>query len=119
MIEMNTITAVIFGAAILAANPVQAVASKQFQYYGFPGYDSCGSWTSNRRDRGSQALEGFVLGFVTSANLYGDNDGLLGTGSGATGMLAWVDKYCADNPLDSVLTASIKLVTELKKRRGL
>lgn len=106
-------------AILLTAIPVQAVAPKQFQYYGFPGNDSCGSGTSTRRDRGSQALEGYVLGFVTSANVYGENDGQLGSGSGATGMLAWVDKYCADNPLDTVLTASIKLVDELKKRRSL
>ena len=102
---------------LLASAPTQAAPPKQFQYYGFPGNDSCGSWTSNRRDRGSQVLEGWVLGYVTSANFYGDNDGQLGVGSGAAGMLAWVDKYCADNPLDTVLTASVKLVIELKKMR--
>lgn len=109
--------AIIIG--ILASSvPSQArTPLRQVQTYGFPGNDSCGDWTENRKNRSTQVLEGWVLGFVTAANTYGENDGLLGVGSGATGMLAWVDKYCADNPLDTVLTASAKLVIELKKRR--
>lgn len=102
---------------LATALPVHA-ENKQFQYYGFPGHDSCGDWTSHRKNRDNQILEGWVLGYVTAANMYGDNDGLLGTGSGATGMLAWVDQYCAANPLDSVLTASSKLIIELKRRRA-
>lgn len=107
-------------AALAAGIPVTSHAqNKQFQYYGFPGNDSCGSWTDHRKNRGNQILEGWVLGFVTSANIYGQHDGQLGEGSGATAMLAWVDQYCAANPLDSVLQTSIKLIDELKKRRGI
>lgn len=105
-------------AALLFVSPSVKAQDRQFQYWGFPGYDSCGDWTSHRKNRDNQILEGWVLGYVTAANVYGDNDGLLGTGSGSTGMLAWVDQYCAANPLDTVLTASAKLVIELKRRRA-
>jgi hypothetical protein len=106
----------IVAAILVASFPMQGQA-KQVQYYGFPGHDSCGDWTSHRKSRDNQILEGWVLGYVTAANVYGDNDGLLGTGSGSTGMLAWVDQYCAANPLDSIFAASAKLVVELKRRR--
>ena len=107
-------------AALAAGIPVTVHAqNKQFQYYGFPGNDSCGSWTDHRKNRDNQILEGWVLGFVTGANFFGQHDGRLGEGLGATAMFAWVDQYCAANPLDSVLQASIKLIVELKKRRGI
>jgi hypothetical protein len=112
----------IIAAVMTASIPAQAQSPlRQFQSYGFPENDSCGEWTSNRAlgNRAPQGLEGWVLGFVTAANIYGSNDGRLGEGSGSKGMLAWIDQYCACNPLDTVLTASAKLIIELKKRRGL
>lgn len=112
--------AVIIAALLSASAQAQTLRPlKEMNFYGYPDHDSCGDWTLNRANRGTrtQALEGWVLGFVTGANFYGSGDGKTGADTNSTGMLAWVDRYCAENPLDDIVEASVKLVIELKKRR--
>lgn len=114
------IRAIIIATIFASSTHAQTLPSrKEMNFYGYPEHDSCGDWTLNRANRGfrTQALEGWVLGFVTGANFYGSSDGKTGADTNSTGMLAWVDRYCADNPLDDIVEASVKLVTELKKRR--
>jgi hypothetical protein len=103
--------------SLMPAAPAYA-ENRLFHSWSFEA-SSCGNWTQTRKNQDNQYLEGWVLGFVTGANAYDQNDGKLGVGSGATAMLAWVDQYCAANPLAPVIEASLKLVIELKKRRGI
>lgn len=101
--------------ALAAAQP----DNREIYLYAFPGHDSCADWTLNRatRDHRTQALEGWVLGFVSGYNMYADARGNVAPGVSATALLGWVDQYCAANPLDSLMTAGLKLVLELKSRR--
>jgi hypothetical protein len=112
--------AALLGVVCLALIPIApAYAENRLMHSWSYEASSCGDWTQTRKNRDTQYLEGWVLGFVTGANAYGQNDGQLGVGSGETAMLAWVDQYCAANPLAPVIEASLKLVIELKKRRGI
>lgn len=97
---------------------IAAPAEQQAYIYSFPGNDTCGNWTENRRlpQSRNQALEGWVLGFVSGYNVYEDPKGNVAPGVSGLGLLAWVDQYCAANPLDTLFTAGVKLVIELRKR---
>lgn len=107
----------ILSALLLSVAPVPP---KSVYTYAFPGSDSCGDWTQNRANPGSrtQALEGWVLGLVTGYNFYSDPHGNVAPGVSATALLSWVDKYCLEHPLDSVMSAGASLVAELKTRKG-
>ena len=98
--------------------PAQAQEpARQFQGFTYPGNDSCASWSEYRKGNRAPQLEGWVLGFVTAYNMFGSGNRLAGADTNAKGLLAWVDQYCATNPLDTVMTASSKLVIELKNRQ--
>lgn len=105
-------------ALALAALPVPD--SRDVRFYAFPGADSCGDWTLNRENRGrrTQALEGWVLGYVSGYNFYRDPTGDVAPDVTAIALLAWVDGYCKANPLDNLAEVSLKLIDELTHRQG-
>lgn len=103
-------------AALFALAALPSAAHEYVQVYNYPAADSCATWTRYRAARENQALEGWVLGFVTGRNAFGPGTGDLAPGVHAEGLTAWVDQYCAANPLESVSTASFKLVRELERR---
>lgn len=109
-----TISAVAASTCAHAVEPID----RPIGYYGFPGNDSCANWTENRGDRGhrTQALEGWVLGYLTAYNAYADETGSVETSVNATAVLGWVDNYCRANPLDTLMTATLKLIRELEAR---
>lgn len=106
-------------AALLIVTPSLPAAAKEALVYGFPGHDSCGNWTENRANRGrqTQALEGWVLGFVGAYNWYVDPRGDVAPGVTATAMFAWLDTRCQSRPLDSVLQATLALIAEMRARK--
>ena len=92
------------------------------------GNDNCGDWIKYRQSvSGQQAtsrevmllsmeqswIDGFVSG-INATKAYGSGD-LLGSRPGE-GMYAWVDNYCRSKPLDSILDASIALVSALRSQ---
>lgn len=80
---------------------------------------SCADWTKERSNEYSfQGDTGYILGLVTGYNVYGPGDGNLASGPISSGMIGWVDQYCAANPLDTIYTAGFKLVVELKRRKA-
>ncbi|TIX50354.1 hypothetical protein [Alteraurantiacibacter aquimixticola] len=95
-------------------------ANETFNYVGFPGNDSCGNWIEARANpqRHGQTLEGWLLGYITGHNAFHRGYGRLGQSTNATGMLAWIDGYCEENPLDSLLMAANALIVELMDREG-
>jgi hypothetical protein len=99
------------------------VASAQTYYVHGPGAASCGVWTSDRQRGGALAgvLEAWVEGFISAAN-----DVLATPGSGVSdlasstdddGLFAWMDNYCAANPLKQVSSGADALVGELLKQK--
>ena len=101
----------------LAAWALVPLGKGPVQVYGFPESDSCGFWTEQRRiGTGSQAYQGWVLGFISGLNWFGDGDGNVGPGVKAEGLTGWIDQYCQAHPLDSITTAGFELAKELRRR---
>jgi hypothetical protein len=100
--------------AIAATSP----QGRAYRNYGFTDSDACGTWAEYRASGRSQALEGWVLGFLSGYNEWGSANGDVAPGVKASGVLLWVDEYCKAHPLDSVSNAAFQLVNELRRRAG-
>ena len=92
-----------------------------------PGSASCSEWTIARQRHTDQEL-GFVYwvgGYVSGFNAFAADDAfgaqmpghVTGT-SDMYGMAAWVDNYCQQNPLDSVVQATTALIKTLMVRKN-
>lgn len=81
------------------------------------GANTCGAWIEERRSdsQRSQLWKGWVLGFVSGANVYDVNPELLRQVD-APVIYIWVDNYCRANPLDTVNDAVVGLIQELMRR---
>lgn len=84
------------------------------------GTVSCGTWINyvNTRETNNETLiEQWILGYVTSYNLYMwkySKD--IADETDADGLLLWTKGYCFVHPLDTVVTAVDRLITELGTR---
>jgi len=85
------------------------------------GTDSCGTWLASRnaKDTGGVVRRGinvqWLLGWVSAAGYYEEalNEPLRKTDGPA--LIAWVDNYCREHPLDPIALAATKLVATLAK----
>lgn len=106
------------GAMLALATVVAGVeardAENNYVIYGLGGV-SCGQWLHFREAKNDMALASWVLGYITAINTMPGHMDIAG-GTDADGMLAWIDKYCSENPLDSVSAATSSLVSDLYKR---
>ena len=83
------------------------------------GTASCGEWTKVRAEKNSSSAfvsGAWVQGYLTAFNLYGPASNDITKGTDAEGVMAWVDNYCVQHPLDDLSTAADNLVVELSKR---
>jgi hypothetical protein len=104
----------LFLAIALSSTPSMAQG-----YIGW-GSDSCGSWSQERRanSRTSQAQKAWILGYVSAVNISDVTD--LKTKdflrrTDESGIVGWIDNYCASHPLDDLLVATIKLIGVLRR----
>ena len=87
------------------------------------GAATCGEWLEARKDNtvSELVLKSWILGFISSYNHYvysGSNpDGIFGS-TDVNGLPAWMDKYCRENPLNSVYDGTVPLIDELRHRAG-
>lgn len=91
---------------------------------------SCGAWSASRKqpegsDIRRHQFESWVAGFVTAYNWRGQEPGANGVrdvlaSTDMDGAFGFIDKYCADDPLKTMLSAVIALVAQLdgEKRVG-
>jgi hypothetical protein len=79
------------------------------------GLSSCGTWTSDHTSKasGSFAEDQWVLGYVTSFNAWGSGTNNASGDSDNTGLLEWVNNYCAQYPLNTISQASAALMVAL------
>ena len=63
------------------------------------GHHSCGEWTGGRKTAIEIVDMAWVQGFITAVNLAGPWSSDLTKGTDPDGILAWIDKYCAKDPL--------------------
>jgi hypothetical protein len=84
------------------------------------GNESCGKWVQERRanDWATTTSESWLAGYVTAYNRW---VALLGGdithGIDLDGLLAWIDSYCGQHPLNKVSTAAEALIFSLEDRR--
>lgn len=100
----------IFATALLAAAPANAARSYA---YGV-GSKSCGSWVHERANRtpwGMAQMTQWMLGYISAASAYSEHE--LGL-SNFEGVVAYMDKYCQQNPLDRFESGVRNLIQELR-----
>ena len=90
-------------------------ADSNFQNKGAGSY-SCGTWTKERKDNTWHSSGQWILGFVTAYNYYTPGVSDVAKNADNQGLAAWVDNYCAANPLNNIADASISLIRFLKAR---
>lgn len=107
-------------ALLLAASPLMAQAADG-RNYGY-GAETCGHYVSARegfrkgsaRDRVEVLMYlSWLDGFATAMSAKQSKDVFKGKDSDA--IARWLETYCRENPLDSFLIASSKLLTALEK----
>ena len=89
------------------------------------GLESCGKYVEARDEerRRGRSVDGvhylnWVGGFMSGANWSAIDAGRRGfiKGHDTSGLLAWLDNHCRENPLDSFFTASTELAIHLIQR---
>ena len=98
--------------AVPQARPDQ---NGQYQVVGV-GNHSCGEWTQGRRTATEYVDMAWVQGFITAVNLAGPGSSNISKETDPDGILAWIDNYCAKDPLESLFSAVAELTAELLKR---
>lgn len=107
-------------ASVIAITGAQAVYAKGTYSYMGAGAMSCGEYVKQEALR-TDALQ-WVLGFITAVNVTRafdakpDENISIMNGANVDAIELWLENYCAKNPLDSVTTATIRLVDEALKR---
>jgi hypothetical protein len=106
---MRLLTTVVFTTLLLAMGKSLA------QTYIGGGIESCGSWSHERmRDsHKAAALLQWSLGYVSGRNV--ERAEFL-KGVDGPAILAWLDGYCQQHPLDKLENANEALVSELRLR---
>jgi hypothetical protein len=77
------------------------------------GAASCGKWSEPHT---AGALEAkWVVGFVSGANMFTENDIIDRPEVDYAALMAWMDNYCKAHPLDTVQVAALS-VRELEAK---
>lgn len=95
-----------------------ASANESYTIHGH-GVDSCGAWTEERRKDSWTGIvySSWLGGYLTAFNRFRATDGHIAADTDMEGMLAWVDKFCLENPLDQISAAADVLVLRLISKR--
>ena len=82
-----------------------------------PGTNTCGDYLEYRKDSsGDSRYADWAWGFLSAYNLFGTKPQVQGSVSRGT-ILAYLDKYCRDEPLSHVITGVSKLARELGEKK--
>ena len=98
---------------VITAAAICLVAQSSFAQYKTFGVPDCGEWITEK----TLPRKTWVLGYLTGLNIAGNaKEDVLGEISSTAQIYAWMDNYCGQNPLDTVLQGSNKLFYELMKK---
>lgn len=80
------------------------------------GEISCGSWPAGKHftDIEKASTLNWILGFLAGKAFESDTDLLASVDIPSISL--WMDNYCRQNPLDSIVSGSIELEKELRMR---
>lgn len=84
------------------------------------GAQSCGTWTRHRQQGNPEWVDNgvWVVGYISGYNAFGLGSSDVTAGTDTQGVWAWIDNYCANNPLDTIQVAATALILELERKRG-
>jgi hypothetical protein len=109
-IPLAIVALLAFGTAASAQSPIAILS---------PGGTPCEKWTAEPKDSPNRVTRSdWVYGFVSAYNLFSP-DGEDVKPPDAVSINAWITTYCSGHPADSLATASVALVGELRSRKGL
>jgi hypothetical protein len=98
---------------VAVAAPAQAADDDAPHVYGIGAY-SCGVWLSDAKNNNThQTNVHWAMGWLSAAGVYNPAVKLRHTDFYAVS--AYMDKYCRENPLNSVYEGAASLVQELAK----
>lgn len=99
------------GLILLVGMSAAPPASANFNLIG-AGLASCGTWTQNRKrpTLDTKQIEQWMLGFLSGAGYIGAPKYDPLNGLDAPAVLAWVDNFCAANPLKSISDAGYSFI---------
>lgn len=82
------------------------------------GGESCGSWASGKTSAVDvTAHSQWLWGYISAFNVYQYPDhGDVAYGTDWQGLAAWMDNYCLAHPLDTIQSAALNLIVELRGR---
>lgn len=114
---MKYLAAVLAVLAVLAPMNLGAqiqIKPGEYKVYGH-GAASCGTWIQRQREGGvsSNSTKAWIVGFVSGAGYVAAPS--LGV-TDSDGVAAFVDKYCAENPLKTIANATEELVDTLQRK---
>jgi hypothetical protein len=109
------------GAVAIAGLFAQPGAQTRYVVYGpvrGDAADSCGVWTQANLPglptQEAEVLNWWVLGYVSGAGMVlAKNMNTPMTETDSSGIRSWVNKYCAEHPLEELPMAANRLVLEL------
>ena len=112
---MRTLAVLVVGAALMGS-PVFAAESVTARWMGEKSF-SCGQWPKgvDYHTPDKAFMLNWVLGFLSGVGTSPTSPDLLANTDNAS-IAAWIDNYCAANPLDTMLVAATKLRWELDRR---
>lgn len=108
MKELRSLTIIVSLLPIFHVTPAKAYTAAGY------GLQSCGTWTAARKEPDSaaaDAYEGWVMGFFSGVGWEGPQNIDPLNGTDAEGVWAWIDNYCAANPLIKIDEATAAFVT--------
>jgi hypothetical protein len=109
----------LFLVALLSISGGLLATGQAYTVFG-KGNESCGKWTQERRadDWATTVSESWMAGYVTAYNRWvAVTDGDITHGIDLDGLLAWIDNYCNQYPLNKVSTATESLMFSLEDRK--
>jgi hypothetical protein len=81
------------------------------------GNVSCSSWLENHSS--NDARTAWILGYVTAFNQYGSSKPSdVSQGTTAEEMMAFINHYCRNHPMDNLYVASAALVDQFRQKPG-
>jgi hypothetical protein len=83
------------------------------------GTITCGEWQQYRSSGNKPAsyqAQAWIDGYLSGSNASGDGRDFLTPKPTSVAYYAWIDNYCAQNPLNPLLQAVFKLEKELQSR---
>ena len=106
------------GLAIATALSLSAAHAVPKMAYG-AGMITCGEWQKFRStgDKpGMYQSQAWIDGYLSGSNRSGNGPDFIGPNPSSVTYYAWIDIYCAQHPLDTLMLAVFKLEKELASR---